>query len=450
MTENRPIQETLDIIKLKSTHITNELNKRDLTRTEQIKHFSPEIKEWNDSVYSYNKNTLNRIPTTHKIIIKLIKSYFNFFSNKLEYRRKHLLFNKKKRRLSSHKIYINKGEFKHTNDRITINLYVYNRQNRNYLSRIKKFKKLNREPLSKHKIVKIFKLKKKAYLKKIKYIFKEKRKEIFSSKLTKIEKEKLWANLLNYIKSKDLKRIFFRSVIKNIRAQRLAIYYRRLFLFNVLKFKYIYLNKLTNVIKRICNKNIEFNIINLKYFYLNSDIFTESITNKITKNRKKLYRILKKSVQKVKISNKSWMKNSNKISNENTLSLHNFIKSNTIKPFLFNFNKRDNISDLLYNIFNRYIRVNNTLKKIVISSIFNKTISGVRLETAGRLTKRYTASRSLHKLKYKGSLKNKYSSYKGLSSMLLIGNRKVNLQYTKLGSVARIGSFGVKGWISNN
>jgi hypothetical protein len=33
---------------------------------------------------------------------------------------------------------------------------------------------------------------------------------------------------------------------------------------------------------------------------------------------------------------------------------------------------------------------------------------------------------------------------------MIRGTIKSNIQYTKLNSIARIGSFGVKGWISNN
>ena len=44
------------------------------------------------------------------------------------------------------------------------------------------------------------------------------------------------------------------------------------------------------------------------------------------------------------------------------------------------------------------------LKKVVLKNIKYKRVSGVRLEGAGRLTKRYTASRSQHKVSYKGNL----------------------------------------------
>jgi hypothetical protein len=41
------------------------------------------------------------------------------------------------------------------------------------------------------------------------------------------------------------------------------------------------------------------------------------------------------------------------------------------------------------------------------------------------------------------------SSYKGLSSVLLRGHVKSNLQFTKIKSKTRIGSFGLKGWVSS-
>lgn len=84
----------------------------------------------------------------------------------------------------------------------------------------------------------------------------------------------------------------------------LYLYYRKLLLINKFKFKYTYLKKIMDLISKIYNKNVEFNIVNLKYYYLHSDILTESILTKITKNRKKLHRILKTSIQKVKIKDK--------------------------------------------------------------------------------------------------------------------------------------------------
>ncbi len=51
----------------------------------------------------------------------------------------------------------------------------------------------------------------------------------------------------------------------------------------------------------------------------------------------------------------------------------------------------------------------------------------------------------MYKVSYVGNLLNLDSSYKGLSTILLKGNLDSNLQYTKLNSKTRIGSFGLKG-----
>jgi hypothetical protein len=64
------------------------------------------------------------------------------------------------------------------------------------------------------------------------------------------------------------------------------------------------------------------------------------------------------------------------------------------------------------------------------------------------LTRRFTASRSVFKLRWKGSLKNFDSSYKGLSSVILRGHVKPNVQYSIVNSKTRNGAFGLKGWVS--
>lgn len=72
-------------------------------------------------------------------------------------------------------------------------------------------------------------------------------------------------------------------------------------------------------------------------------------------------------------------------------------------------------------------------------------MAGVRLEAKGRLTKRFTASRSVFKLKWKGTLKNIDSTHRRLSTVILRGNIKSNIQYSIINSKTRNGSFGLKG-----
>ena len=74
-------------------------------------------------------------------------------------------------------------------------------------------------------------------------------------------------------------------------------------------------------------------------------------------------------------------------------------------------------------------------------------MAGVRIEAKGRLTRRFTAARSVFKVKWKGGLKNVDSSFKGLSAIMLRGDRKSNVEYSIVNSKNRNGAFGVKGWI---
>lgn len=85
------------------------------------------------------------------------------------------------------------------------------------------------------------------------------------------------------------------------------------------------------------------------------------------------------------------------------------------------------------------------LKRVVFRNLKYRHVNGFRIQTKGRLSRRYTASRSVSKVKYRGNLLNIDSTYGGISSVILKGNLRSNLQYTKLKSKTRIGSFGVKG-----
>merc|ERR1712169_47669 len=69
------------------------------------------------------------------------------------------------------------------------------------------------------------------------------------------------------------------------------------------------------------------------------------------------------------------------------------------------------------------------LESYIINNLKYKHITGFRLEAKGRLNKRFTASRSLNKISYKGNLLNLDSSYKGLSTILLKGLEAVNLLF---------------------
>ena len=65
--------------------------------------------------------------------MKIIKSFFSVYNKILEkkIRTKRLLL--RLRRLSSNRIYLSNSEFKHNNNSVLINIYIFNRQKHNYI-----------------------------------------------------------------------------------------------------------------------------------------------------------------------------------------------------------------------------------------------------------------------------------------------------------------------------
>lgn len=107
-------------------------------RIKTLKHFPSSIREWNTSIYVYNKNGINLMPNTVIATIKIIKGYFSLYNYRLERKVRTKRLARKYRKLSLNKIYISNGEYKHTNNKIIINLYLYNRQKYNYMLAINK------------------------------------------------------------------------------------------------------------------------------------------------------------------------------------------------------------------------------------------------------------------------------------------------------------------------
>lgn len=407
----------LNIIKSK---LNNKLKKNSLNGeniTIRNKDFVPAIRDWKNSIYVYNKNALSLIPVASKFVNKLIKGYFNSYNLKLESKLRKERLRRRLRKLSTNKIFVSDGEFKHTNDKVSITLYIFNRQRYNYLLKIRK------------RYIRLFN--KARFLKKL-FLIKNIGLNILKQQE---EKNKVLLKVLPNYKSKlySVQDLYYKNFIKkSLRRLKYYMYYKQLLYINKSKFDNSYLQGLINLVKKIYKKNVEFNIINLKYFYFNSDIYTQPLVLKLRKKRK-LLRYLKACVRKAKIKNIKL----------NERSRYFFDLDN-----LFTVNNLDTTNNLLYKLMLQNKVNSSYLKKVVLSHIKFKRVSGVRLEAAGRLTKRYTASRSQYKVRYKGNLENAYSSIKGYPSVVLRGNFKPNLQYTKLNSKSRIGSFGIKGWVS--
>lgn len=419
----------LNILKYKLKNRYKTIGKNPKNFIIKNKEFIPSTRNWKDSIYTYNKNTLSLIPIARKLTIKLIKAYFNLQKFKLEkgLRKKRLRL--RLRRISTHKIFISDGQLKHTNDKITLTIYFYNRQLSNYLYKIsKRFKKVFRKFIFNKKLLLI---KKKGFF----FVQKQNRQKNVLIKALAFNNKT--SNLLNnnnksleYYENKYYKRF----IKKSFRKIKLYMYYKQLIYINKSKFNNSYLEGLINLIKKIYNKNIQLNLINVKYFYVNSNIITQSLILKLRKNRRKLLRYLKTIIKKTQINNITLLPSSKYIFNVNSLNLLN-INTDTTNLLLYD------------SLFKENLKFKH-LKQIVLNNIKYKKISGIRLQATGRLTKRYTASRSISKIRYKGNLVNISSSFEGNPSVMLRGYLRPNLEFTKLNSKTRIGSFGIKGWVS--
>lgn len=443
----------LKILNLKKKYLLNintPENEGNYIRT--TRYYLPTNKEWFNSIYTFNKNKNKLLSTLNNYTIKLIRSYFNMYSRRLEKKIKSRPRNFRtwKRILSSRKIVVSKPELKHTNDKIIITLYIFNRQKFYFIRKINRIVRLSSLKIFLLKKIKVKILKKVNSLK-----LKKVKKFILLSKnfknIFKVFREKniiknlnLNKLILSKFENNELK-IFIDNILNNFIKRYLgkeifALYFKQIIFFNRFKFKYTYLIPLKKLLEKFYNKKIEFNLVSLKYFYLNSDIFSQIVTNKIKNRKNKLLRVLKSSLRKVKTP----ILNKKTVYPITTKFLG--VQNNIINDNLNYLN--DKLNNILDNYFVKKNLIDKNIEQNIINSIKYKIISGIRVQASGRITKRITAARAILKFRYVGTLKNIDSSYKKLSSSVVRGNEKSNLQYTKSKSKTRIGAFGLKSWIS--
>lgn len=228
--------------------------------------------------------------------------------------------------------------------------------------------------------------------------------------------------------------IMLNKILKSIYILR---WYKRNIYYSWYKFNIKNVLVIKDLLSKLYDKKVEINIIKLKYLYLDGNILTLAVANKLKDRNKRVLKVVRMAL---KLSKRPYIsKFFSKLSYFNNLNTV-FIKKN-FSFFITNSNVPLNI-DLIYKPISYKSR-------IMFYYLKHKIVSGIKLQGSGRLTKRLTASRSITKSIGKGSLKNIVSSYSGLSSVVLRGYVKSNLQYTKINSYNRIGAYGIKGWISS-
>ena len=454
------------------------------------KYYPPAHVEWFNSIYAYNRNTIKLLPTALKDTFKLVKSYFNFYSQKLEKKVRFTRIRNRVRRLSTNRILISKPELKHTSDKVIVIIYAYNRQKKYYLNKMKRVASIdNIDSILPDDVKEVLielngpwpsNLKLQTLTKKILMIRSKVKKHQDIALKTLVKK--VCYNKFDNHKTKDSKhyanyekKYLKDYVSKCLRREILSTYFKQLVSFNKSKFEQRYLLPLTTLVSRVYNKEVEFQLVDLKYLYNNSNIFSETLVTKLRNRKNMLLRVLKTSLLMFKLpptdrtavyaeiyNRKRKLQNikmddiisdsldiqvndSSKVELQNEDILELSLSKIGSSEFLTKL--KDYRSCLTSNdtCLNYPLFMANTIIKL----IKHKYVSGIRIQAAGRLTRRNTAARSVFKLRYKGNIKNMDSSYKGLPSVLLRGYAKSNLQFSKSKSRIRIGSFGLKGWVSS-
>jgi len=261
------------------------------------------------------------------------------------------------------------------------------------------------------------------------------KKEIFLSKYNKEN-----TNLYNKMIIPSLRvGKFVGKIYKRIFASK--FYYTILWVY-YMKSNNLYLSRLNNILKKRYGKKITLNIVDLKYIYLDSNIMASAITTKLKDRKKRVLRVLKRALGLIK---KPYFK------------IHFYNKKKTLEQLNVNFLLMDkNLSMSTYSLsknilLNKHLfkKPSNYKSRLLLFHLKHKIVSGVRLEGSGRLTRRLTASRSISKFKYMGSLQNLESSRQAVSTVMLRGYMKSNLQYMNINSYNRNGAFGVKVSVSS-
>ena len=421
-----------------------------------IKYLPSFSKEWKNTIYSFNKNTLKNIPVNDININKIIKGYFNLYFKDNKYTGSKYILLKRRRNLLR-RIHVSNAELKHTNNKAIITLYTINRE-KNVLK--KKYLKINKRIgqrliakryflLYKNNIHKIYNI-----LNKYKEAGVNNNERIFINDI--IRKKEFIKYKLQYLnKFITLKNLYLKKVwgilLKNYARKYLRLLRKYDLLYSLNQYKFnnsIFLPILSNILNKIIGKNIEYNIINLKSVAYNTDLFTNALALKLRKKRinymKNMFSIL----------NRAYLPNVNTIKERSKGMIHAsmFHTSDNKDLKIISNIAHNNLSNLLDGIYSTNTKQNhvNTAESIhnkIYDSVGYKNMGGIRLEVKGRLTKRYRADRSIYSLKWKGGLKNIDSSFKGLSSVLFRGNSKSNVTYSIAKSKRRIGAFAVKGWI---
>lgn len=100
-----------------------------------IRNFPSSTKSWFNSIYSYDKNIMKSMPFFDLFVNNLIKMYFNLMS-RVNLNKKFRRRRTKARRYSGNKVFVSKTEMKHSNNKVIITIYTYNRAKKYFFNNL--------------------------------------------------------------------------------------------------------------------------------------------------------------------------------------------------------------------------------------------------------------------------------------------------------------------------
>lgn len=421
----------------------------------KCKHYPPLIKEWFSSIYAFNNNTVKVLPASDKNLSLLVNNYFNLYNTKLDRKTKTKQLRIKKIKSSTNKLLISKLNLKHTSDKINITVYTYNRRKRYYLNKTANTASFASPTSNKSEVFVFFMKNLKNNISDLELKIKR-RTYNFLQKVVPYIKEKKHVSLTEHYN----KYYMVDYVKKHMRKEIVSIRYKQSIYLEESKSQNQYMLALVGFIERIYNKKIGFNIINLKYFYNSASIFSKALMIKLNNRKNNATTTLTTSLSTFELPSLDKLTMYNEMYNKEklvqNLSVKDLISSigyDTTNNVTRNLSRGEDVLEqtLVAHNNDSIIRSSTCETNLneVIKSLKNKYTNGVRIEIAGRLSKRNTANRSIFKVKHKGNIKNLDSSHKRLSTVVLRGYTKPNLMYDKCKSKLRIGAFGLKTWISS-
>lgn len=508
-------QKKLTTIELKNPKVFLKKSKKDIkliplknlnSQQGLTKHIPPQSTEWVNSVYSYNTNYNKFLTIADKYMMKLIRSYVNFKFRKLKkgskqkkalllglnlskYRyKKHALLPSLKKRLSVNKIFVGKGNIKHTPNKALLTIFLF--KNSDNFVWIKNFRKMVFFSLKRILLgIASDKFRKYKYFsresslkiaeKKYKYKYKKNQRKAYFAYLEK----KLVFNyfLKNNLLSKEelatiyIKNSFFKFMkviphIKNKIKDDFTSFYQkkgsfeaiiqwkaklhqkllhkvnkeyRFFSLNELKFKNSFLENFRRIASKVYNKNVIFNFIKLRKFYLNSDIYSQIIALKLKRRELNISQVLGKSLDNIELPRLPSKRRAeilkdklriNLLSNNNILDLFT-IKSRIAKnlwfeEILFKYDRLVNPFSLFGRIMLSYRNMQNLgsvshkAQKKLFNQLLKKFMSFVKFVKNGDLAG--------IRVEIKGRLTKRFKASRALSKLKFIGGLR-NIDASFLG-----------------